>query len=189
VLGRELTYHVPFERLTKLSRTMGRKAFGRVWLATILWAVAFIAACIAAPSIEGQLAQSGWPDGAGFVVLMALFLLGILVIRAWGRRQSRSRADYDAEAKLRQDAGGLHIGTSSIEYYLKWRGIAQVLIEPDGLVVSHGNLFFFIPTSAFVSIGERVVLAVEIFANLGQEAKDRSVAHLPPAVVARARGT
>jgi hypothetical protein len=188
VLDRELTYHVPFARLMKLSRTMSRKAFGRVWLVTVFWIAAFIVACIVAPSVERQLEGTGWPDGAGLFVLIALFLAGLFAIRAWGRRQSKSRADYDAEARLRQDTGGLHIGTNSIEYYLKWSGIAQVLIEPDGLVVSHGNLFFFVPNSAFASLGERDALAGEIFAKLGQDAKDRSIAHLPPALVARARG-
>lgn len=188
MLDRELTYHVPFERLMKLSRTMSRKAFGPVWLVTVFWIGAFILACIAAPFIEGQLDETGWPDGAGFFVLIAVFLAGLIAIRAWGRRQSRSRADYDAEARFRQDADGLHIATHSIEYYLKWQGIAQMLIEPDGLVVSHGNLFFLVPNSAFASLGERDALAGEIFAKLGTDAKERSIAHLPPALVARARG-
>lgn len=189
MLDRELTYHVPFERLTKLSRTMSRKAFGRIWWATWLWVAAFIAACFAGPFVERGLEGTGWPDGAGVVVLLVLFFAGLFVIRSWGRRQAKSRADYDAEARFLQDAGGLHIGTNSVEYYLKWPGIAQILVEPDGLVVSHGNLFFLVPNSAFVSLGERDELVREIFANLSQEAKDRSIAHVKPALVALAGAT
>jgi len=101
---------------------------------------------------------------------------------------SSGRRRRSKKARLRQDAGGLHIATSSIEYYLKWAGIAQILIEPDGLVFSHGNLFFFVPNDAFSTLSERDGLASEVFAKLGKEAQDRSVAHLPPAVVASARG-
>lgn len=187
MLDRELTYHVPFERLGKLSRTMSRKAFGSVWWATWFLIAAFIAACFAAPFVEAQVEGTGWPDGAGFLVLAALFFAGLFAIRRWAKRQSKSRADYDAEVTFRQEAGGLRIGTNNVEYFFKWAGIAQLLIEPDGLVFSHGNLFFFVPNSAFASLGERDALAREIFANLGQDAKDRSVAHLPPALV-RATG-
>jgi hypothetical protein len=162
---------------------MSRKAFGRVWWATWIWIGLFLLACFAAPFVEDQLDATDWPYGADALVLLALFLAGFLVIRSWGKRQFKSRADYDAEATFRQEADGLRIGTKSIEYYLKWAGIAQVLIEPDGLVVSHGNLFFFIPNSAFASLAERDMLAREIFDNLGQDAKDRSVAHLGSALV------
>lgn len=189
MLDRELTYHVPFKRLVKLSRTMSRKAFGRVWLVTVGWIAVFLLTCFAGPFVEQRLAVMGWPDGAGFLVLLALFLVGIFVIRAWAQRQSKSRADYDAEVTFRQEPGGLRIDTNNIEYYLKWRGIAQILIEPDGLVVSHGNLFFFVPNDAFASLGERDQLVREIFANIGQDAKDRSIAHLGQALVAPAGGT
>lgn len=180
VLDRELTYHVPFERLTKLCSSMSRKAFGRIWLVMALWIAAFITACFFAPFIERQLGGTGWPRGAGFLVLAAIFLAGLFVIRRWGARQSKARADFDAEVRLRQDAGGLHIATNDIEYYLKWAGIAQVLMEPDGLVVSHGSLFFLVPNSAFVSLAERDELVREIFRNLVPDAKERSIAHVRP---------
>ena len=188
VLDRELTYHLPFKRLTKLSRSMSRKAFGRVQLVMLLWFAAFVAACLFAPLIEGELEGTGWPSGAGFFVLAGIFLAGLVGIRMWGRKQSKARADYDAEARFRQDAGGLRIATKDIEYYLKWPGIAQILIEPDGLVVSHGNLFFLVPDSAFASQHERDGLIREIFANLGPEAKDRSIAHVRPLLVSAAEG-
>lgn len=189
MLDRELTYRVPFERLTKLSRTMSRKAFGRIWWATWLWIAAFLAACFAAPFVEGHLVGTGWPEGAGFVLLLALFFVGLFAIRSWGRRQAKARADYDAEATFRQESGGLRVGTNHIEYYVKWAGIVQLLIEPDGLVFSHGNLFFLVPNSAFASLGERDQLAREIFANLAQDAKDRSIAHLGAVATGPAGGT
>jgi len=188
MLNRELTYHVPFERLRKLGRTMSRKAYGATWWMTWLWCAALIAACAAAPSVESRLEGTGWPNGAGLVVLLVLFFAGLFAIRARALSQSKSRADYDAEARFRQEADGLRIGTESIEYYLKWPGVAQVLIEPDGLVVSHGNLFFFIPNSAFSSLAERDDLVRDIFANLGQDAKDRSVAGLRQTLVAPVGG-
>lgn len=189
MLDRELAYHVPFERLGKLSRSMSRKAFGREWLAMVILIAAFIVACFVAPFVEQHMmAGSGWPEGAGFFVLAALFLVGLFAIRRWGLRQSKVRADYDSEVRLRQDAGGLRIGTDSIEYYLKWPGIAQLLIEPDGLVVSHGNLFFLVPDRAFASRAERDGLVREIFANLGPEAKDRSIAHVRPILASAVEG-
>lgn len=189
MLDRELKYKVPFERLARLGRTMSRKAFGGIWWATWLWIALFLAACFAAPFIEAELAGTGWPDGAAFVVMVGVFLAGLFIIRSRAKRQSKLRADYDAEATLRQDAGGLRIGTNHVEYYLKWPGIAQVLIEPDGLVVSHGNLFFLVPNDAFASKAERDELVREIFAHLGQDAKDRSVAHLGQVSVSPAGGT
>lgn len=188
MLDRELTYRVPFERLSRLSRTMSRKAFGRTWWATWGWFAAFFAACFAVPFFERELFGPSWPDGAGFFVLLAVFIAGFLIIRAKARGQSKTRANYDAEARFRQDDGGVRIATSDIEYYLKWSGIAQVLIEPDGLVVSHGNLFFLVPNSAFSSLAERDALVRTIFDNLSQDAKDRSIAHVKPVLASPAEG-
>jgi hypothetical protein len=178
MLDRELRYKVPFERLNKLSRSMSRKAFGRTWWATWAWVAIFLAACFAGPSVEEQLKGTGWPDGAGVFVLLGVFFVGLIVIRSWGRKEAKSRADYDAEATLRQEPGGLRISTNTIEYYLRWAGIAQMLIEPDGLVVSHGNLFFLVPNSAFASPAERDQLVRDVFDNLSPQAKDRSAAHV-----------
>lgn len=180
MLDRELTYRVPFERLMKLSRSMSRKAFGPIWWAMWAWVGAFLVACLLAPSIERHPGLRDWPKGVTFVILLAVFFAGLWLILVLSRKQSRKRADYDGEARFRQDSGGLRIATNDIEYYLKWRGIAQVLIEPDGLVVSHGNLFFLVPNTAFASLAERDALIREIFRNLGPDAKDRSIAHVRP---------
>jgi hypothetical protein len=45
------------------------------------------------------------------------------------------------------------MGTESIEHYLKWRSIGQMLIEYDGVVVLHRTLFFLVPDAAFAKAG------------------------------------
>ncbi len=188
VLDRDLTYHVAPERLSKLSTSMSRKAFEGVRLTMPLWFAIFIIACLFVPLIEREFAGSGWPSGAGFYVLAGIFLVGLAVIKFRGEAPVKPRADFDAEVTFRQDAGGLRIANKDIEYYLKWPGIAQILIEPDGLVVSHGHLLFLVPDTAFASVAERDALVREIFANLGQDAKDRSIAHVRPLLAAFAEG-
>ena len=150
----------------KLSRSMSRKAFGPIWWAMWAWVGAFLVACLLAPSIERHPGLRDWPKGVTFVILLAVFFAGLWLILVLSRKQSRKRADYDGEARFRQDSGGLRIATNDIEYYLKWRGIAQVLIEPDGLVVSHGNLFFLVPNTAFASLAG-VVATVVFFVKTG----------------------
>lgn len=178
MLGRELSYRVPFARLNKLGRTMGRRAYASAWWATWILVAAFLSMCLVMPFLEPRLEERGWPIVLDLPIMAALFIAGLLLVRARARKQIQERMDTDAEIRFRQGSDGLRISTRDIEYHIKWSGIAQVLIEPDGLVVSHGNIFFLVPNNAFNSLAERDDLIGEIFAKLDAKAKARSLPHV-----------
>jgi len=79
---------------------------------------------------------------------------------------------------MRKDDGGLRFATDQVEYYLKWPGISQMLMERDGVAVSHGSLFFLIPDGAFANVQERNAFVGEVFGRLGGEARGRSEKHI-----------
>ncbi len=189
-MDRELTYQMPFDRLTKLSRSMSRKAFTASWLA--LWALlaAYIAALIAIlvfdDAVERWQYAVGLPPYAAFGMIVLLFVIAIWALRRYGRQTMRARANFDAAVRFRKDAGGLRFATSDIEYYLKWQGISQMLMDRGGVAISHGALFFLIPDSAFVDRSERDALVRDIFARLTDKARDRSEKHVRGALGASA---
>ena len=100
--------------------------------------------------------------------------------------ETQARANFQSEIRLRQDDGGIRIATDEIEYYLKWRGISQMLMEHDGVVVSHGSLFFLIPDSAFADSEERNAFVRDVFGRLGEEARSRSEKSMRPVLNATA---
>jgi hypothetical protein len=55
-----------------------------------------------------------------------------------------------------------------------------MLMERDGVVVSHGNLFFLVPDSAFVDTQERNGFVRDVFGRLGEEARSRSESSVRP---------
>lgn len=189
MLARELTYQMPFKRLVKVSRLASRKAFGSPWLLFGgLFLVYFVAFAILAAferPINDWLASLGLPA----LVPVLPIVLGLVIAIWWLRHRalnmSKDRADYDSAVRFREEADGLRFATSEIEYFLRWNGISQlILIETQGLMVSHGNLFFLIPNEAFRDTGERDVLTQDVFARLGDKARARSVDFIPPAFIA-----
>ena len=189
-MDRELTYQIPFERLTKLSRSMSRKAFSTSWL--VLWTLlaAYIAALVAIIVFDDTVMSwqhaLGLPLHSAFVLIVLLFVIAFWALRRHGRRVMKGRANFDDAVRLRKDEGGLRFATSQIEYYVKWQGISQMLMDRDGLAISHGSLFFLIPDSAFVDLSERNALVREVFGRLGPEARDRSEKHIRPVLDASA---
>ncbi len=183
---RELTYHMPYERLAKLGKTMGRRAFRGIWWRK--WALLAIFMTIAL-GISGfgdrldRWAQiQGSPVGSGTLLLAAFVLLfiGVFRLRKVQRREVTSRANFDQQIRLRTDDGGLHFATDEIEYYLKWPGISQMLMDRDGVVVSHGGLFFMVPDRAFDSDGERLDFIREVYGRLKPDARALSQQHIEP---------
>jgi hypothetical protein len=175
---RELTYQVPFERLRKLGRSSGRKAYPRLWAARWLVLGTFLAALmlvsVFGDALERWQASVGLPSLTVLLVIIAAGLIAIVALRRAALRATQSRADFHSEVRLARDDGGIRIATADIEYYLKWRGIAQILKEHDGVVVSHGNLFFLIPDSAFIDGNERNAFVRDVLGRLGEEAQKRS---------------
>lgn len=187
-MDRELSYQMPFERLTKLGRTMSRKAFSTSWY--VLWAllavyIAAIAALIVFDrAVTRWQASLGLPSYFAFVAIVVLFIAAVLALRRYGRQLMKSRANFDDTVRFRKDEGGLRFATSEIEYYIRWPGISQVLMDRDDVAVSHGGLFFLIPSSAFKDLAERDALIRDVFARLSDKARERSEKFVRPILVA-----
>ena len=183
-MSRELTYRMPFERLVKLSRSAGRKAYRISWIALWLVIGLFVATIVLLMVFEEAVQQwqtsVGLPWYSAFLALVVFYVAALWTLRRFSLRQMKSRANYDSAVHLRQDDSGLRFATDEIEYYLKWPGISQLLMEHDGVAVSHGNLFFLIPNSAFAGLQDRDAFVREVFGRLGDEARARSEEHVGP---------
>lgn len=183
---RELTYRMPYERLAKLGKTMGRKAFRGIWWRKWALFAAFLAIALGVSGFGDQLDRwaymQGIPVGSGTVLLAAFALLaaGVFWLRRTQKREMKSRADYDQQIRLRKDEGGLHFATDEIEYYLKWPGISQMLMDRDDVVVSHGGLFFMVPDRAFESGEERLDFIRDVYGRLKPDARARSQQYVEP---------
>jgi hypothetical protein len=187
-MRRELSYKVPYKRLAKLGRSAGRKAYQTVWLWSWFLVAAFIAACFGLGFYSAELTK--WLEHAGvplspdamFFLLLLLFLAGMWQLRRLRVRQVKGRVNFDSTIRLTQDEGGLRIATESIEYYVKWQGISQMLVEHDGVAISHGNLFWLVPDTAFESAAERRAFIQEVYGRLSEQARTISEKHVRPAL-------
>jgi hypothetical protein len=186
MLQRELTYRLSFERLAKLSRSAGRKAFRTIWLLTWVWVLLLLVGVIIIVVNADALRQSFKPFGiaAGpellFLATAIMFFTGSRWLRKLRIIQLKRRASFEAAIRLTQDEHGLRFSTDEIEHYLKWKGISQVLLEGDGIAVSHGNLFFLIPDTAFADAAERLAFIRDIYPRLGTQAQAVSFKHIGP---------
>lgn len=184
MLQRELSYAVPFERLTRLSRSAGRKAYPATWWLTWLLLAIYAAAILAifqyGHVVNFALEDVGFPYGIElmFVGAFLLFVLGALLLRRRHHSQIKQRAAFGQTIRLIQDGGGLRFATPEIEHYLKWPGISQLLVERDGIVVSHGNLFFLVPDTAFATPAERLDFLRDVWGRLGEQARALSKKHV-----------
>ena len=187
-MRRELSYKVPYKRLAKLGRSVGRKAYRTVWLAAWALLAAFVPALAALTIYRDELSEwmkgAGLPDfpELGLFVCMALFFAGMWQLRRLRVRQVKARANFDSTIRLTQDEGGLRIATKSIEYYVKWQGISQMLLEHDGVVISHGNLFWLVPDTAFESAAERRAFIQDVYSRLSEQARAISEKHVQAAL-------
>jgi hypothetical protein len=183
----ELTYQVPWGRLAKLSRSAGRKAFQTVWL--LFWLlVVGMAALIVGLNFYGDtldlwMQSAGMPLAARIAVNWVPFVgmvAGWILLYRWNVNQARNRLDFDLTTRLTMDDGGLRIATEGIEYYLKWRGITQMLMERDGVVVSCGNLFFLVPDAAFSDACTRLAFIRDVYGHLTAKARSLSEKYIRP---------
>jgi hypothetical protein len=183
-MDRELTYQMPFERLVRLSRSAGRKAHATSWFG--YWAViglfcaALVLIMVYDEAVQDWQRSFGVPWFAAFGIIVVAYVAALWALRRYALRQMKGRADYDSTVRMRQDDGGLRFATDAVEYYLKWRGISQMLMEKDGVAVSHGNLFFLVPNGAFASLDERDAFVRVVFGRLSAAARARSEKHVGP---------
>ena len=183
-MHRELTYQIPFERLRKLSRAASRKAYPKLWWLTWLWLALVLAAVFAiaffADALDDRFNTVGIPFGLTllFVVVVAVSLGVAYLLRRLRMAEVKGRATFNATITMKQDEGGLRFITEEIEHYLKWRGLSQMLLDRDGVIVSHGNLFFLIPDRAFAGPEDRLAFIREVFDRLGERALSISEKHV-----------
>ena len=187
VMQRELSYKVPFKRLRKVGRLVCRKAFPTIqlmWLLMAFYFAAIIGLVIFDKTLDEWFAAIGVRYGGPllFVGLVLLTLAGLWGLRRLQVRQVKARVDFDQVVRLIQDDGGLRFATEDTEFYFKWRGISQLLLVHDAVVVSHGALFFLVPDAAFAGAGDRLAFIREVYSRLSDKARWISEKHVRAAL-------
>ena len=184
MLQRELTYQLSFERLAKLGRSAGRKAFRTLWLLTWLWMMLPVVAIVTIIANVDALHQSMQPFGIAngpellFLATAAIFFASSLWLRKLRIAQLKRRTSFNEAIRLTQDEHGLRFCTDEVEHYLKWKGISQLILERDGIAISHSSLFFLVPDTAFNDTAERLAFIRDIYARMGKEAQAISLKHV-----------
>jgi hypothetical protein len=185
-MQRELTYHVPFERLVQLSRSAGRKIYPHIrWIMWVMIALV-LAACAFLYAFGDEIRDVADDEGIPFATELAFigvflaFVVGLRLLRRYQLRLMKNRFNFDQIVRLKQDEGGVRLSTDGAEYYLKWQGLTQMLLERDGVVLSHANLFFLVPDTAFASPEERLSFIREIYGRLSEKARALSEKHIQP---------
>jgi hypothetical protein len=187
IMQRELSYQVSFKRLRKVGRVVCRKAFPiiqLIWLLLVLYFAALIGVVVFSSTFEEWFAAVGVRYGVEvmFVSLVLLALAGIWGLRRLQVNQVKARVDFDQVVRMIQDDNGIRFATDDTEYYFKWRGISQLLLVHDGVAVSHGALFFFIPDTAFAGAGDRLAFIREVYGRLSDKARSISEKHVRAAL-------
>jgi hypothetical protein len=186
-MRRELSYQVPFKRLRQVGRLVCRKAFPIWQLLGFLLAIYFAGLfCLIAFSntLNEWLAALGIPHGTDWLFgsLVVLTLAGIWGLCRLQANQVKTRVDFDQIVRLTQDDTGLRFATEDTEFYFKWRGISQLLLLRDGVVVSHGALFFIVPDTAFAGADDRLAFVQEVYSRLTDKARSISEKHVRAAL-------
>ena len=187
----ELTYKLSLDRLTRFQYAMQarsrritlRTSRGR-WTVYLLSMGLVTGMLMAMDPVTAAIASVFGSSNAsmGYFGLLALLIVLSIVGRKWMERRERMRAEerynYDEAISLKQHERGIHIGTDAIEYDLKWRGIEQMLLEPDGIVLGHGQMFWLIPDSAFPSPAARRTFVRDVYGRMSDEARAASAANI-----------
>jgi hypothetical protein len=182
-MQRELSYQVPFKRLRKVGRMVCRRAFPTMqlmWFLLALYLAAIIGLVVFGNTLNEWLTAVGVRYGVEllFVSVVLLALAGLWGLRQLQVRQVKARVDFDQVVRLIQDDTGLRFATEDTEYYFKWRGISQLLLVHDSVVVSHGALFFLVPDTAFAGADDRLAFIREVYSRLSDKARSISEKHV-----------
>ena len=172
---------------SKVGRLVCRKAFPimqLIWLLLVVYIAAIIGLVAFGTTLNESLAALGISYGVEllFVSLVLLALAGLWGLRRLQARQVKARVDFDQVVRLIQDDNGLRFATEDTEFYFKWRGISQLLLVDDGVVVSHGALFFLVPDTAFAGAGDRLAFIREVYSRLSDNARSISEKHIRAAL-------
>jgi hypothetical protein len=182
-MQRELSYQVPFKRLRKVGRMVCRRAFPTMqlmWLLLALYLAAIVGLVIFGNTLNEWFTAVGIRYGMEllFVSVVLLALAGLWGLRQLQVGQVKARVDFDQVVRLTQDDNGLRFATEDTEYYFKWRGISQLLLVHDSVVVSHGALFFLVPDAAFADADDRLAFIREVYSRLSDKARSISEKHV-----------
>lgn len=156
---------------------MSRKAYGSLWWTRWVLFAAFFAMIAFSNELSAFSAWIGGPYIPVNLIIFGAILLTVLAVIQMRRlqfREAKDRANFDQTIRLKQDDDGLRFITDEMEYYIKWRGISQMLVEPDGIVISHGNLFFLVPNMAFTDANDRREFSRQVYNQLAEKARARS---------------
>lgn len=176
----ELTYQMPYRRLGRLRWSMLRRA-NPIWsLLACLLLAGYVAAWAGVMLYIDTLNASmgGFGGWLALLAVAALFLTGVVLLRRFRIGRLEQRVNFNAAVSLTADDGGLRIAAAGIEYYLKWQGISQMLMEHDGIVVSCSGLFFLVPDVAFPDAGTRLAFIGEVYDHLSETARSISEKHI-----------
>jgi uncharacterized membrane protein (DUF485 family) len=184
MLTRELTFQMPYERLRKMGRSARWKAFPTqrafIWLVVIVFIVSFASLFLLDSFFDRLQRDYGIPPWIWIAVPFGFLIGGIYLLRRRSRRLLKSRVDFDAPVRMRQEPEGLRFATPEIEYLIKWQGISQMMMGHDGVVVSHGSLLFMAPDEAFTDPNERNAFIRDVYSRLTDQARERSARFLKP---------
>jgi hypothetical protein len=147
--------------------------FVLTWLWILVLLVAVVAIVIYADALRHSIQPFGIAAGPELMFLAAavVFFIGSRWLRNLRVAQLKRRATFNETIRLTQDEGGLRFSTDEVEHYLKWKGISQMILERDGVAVSHGALFFLVPDAAFASAEERLAFIRDVYGRLNTQAQ------------------
>lgn len=185
MLERELTYTVPFDRLARVACSTQRKICGtcRVCLlASLLAGVAVVLSTFLNHAIVESLVEAGLSKAYAQVTSIAAIVGSFICLAAsFNLTQRRCVATLTqrnpaiAPTRLRVDEVGLWFLMEPADYHVKWVGIDQIYLEPDGIVIiSYGGLSYFIPDAAFDTTVKRNQFARWLYSQISQRAQERS---------------
>jgi len=187
-MQRELHYQVPFDVLAKIGRSAGRKAYRSAWYLNWLLIASFLVAVVLlivfGDALDRSMRRAGisYSVEASFILVCVLMIAAVLWLRRFTRGRAKARTDYDQTIHFTQDDGGLRFATAEIETYLKWQGITQLLVEHNAVVVSHANLFYVVPNSAFASADARIEFIRDVYGRLSDKARAISERYVRAAI-------
>ena len=148
---RVLKYRLSRRRLRQLLRSIYRDTLRKLLLAA-LGITAFLVTLIATGVYSAEL-EAYSPEMTKFLYAFAL-LSFIFVLGAVFKPNDNpvlTRRPSEEDVRLTADDGGLRFETDGAEYFVKWREITGLWLEPDGIVVALYQAYFFVPDDAFAS--------------------------------------
>src|SRR5262245_36540959 len=112
-MQRELTYHVSFDRLMKLSRSSPGKFNPGIRLVVWVLIAIVIALCTFLYVFGDEIRDVAEDDGIPFATELAFiavfvgFVVGLRLLRQYQLRLMKNRFNFDQIVRLKQDDGGV----------------------------------------------------------------------------------